>query len=70
MCFSCVAFSCALFCTMAVVTRFILLQGGKLMPDYKSLYLNLLDGVEKAMEILKNVELACEEIYIDTSDEQ
>ncbi len=40
------------------------------MPDYKSLYLNLLDGVEKAIEILKNVELACEEIYIDTSDEQ
>ena len=38
------------------------------MPDYKQLYLTLLDGVEKAIEILKNVETACEEIYIDTED--
>ena len=38
------------------------------MPDYKQLYLTLLDGVEKAIESLKNVELACEELYIDTDE--
>lgn len=40
------------------------------MPDYKQMYLNLLDGVEKAMEELKKVELACEEIYISTVEEE
>ena len=40
------------------------------MPDYKLLYLTLLDGVEKAIENLKNVEIACEEIYIDTDETQ
>ena len=38
------------------------------MPDYKQLYLTLLDGVEKALEILKNVENTCEDIYIDTDE--
>lgn len=38
------------------------------MPDYKLLYLTLLDGVEKAIKELKNVEQACEEIYIDTDE--
>lgn len=38
------------------------------MPDYKTLYLTLLDGVEKAIESLKNVELACEELYTDTDE--
>lgn len=38
------------------------------MPDYKLLYLTLLDGVEKAIESLQNVENACEEIYIDTDE--
>ena len=36
------------------------------MPDYKQMYLTLLDSVETAIEMLKNVELACEEIYIET----
>ncbi len=40
------------------------------MPDYEKMYKTLLDGVEKAIEELKKVELACEEIYIDTADEQ
>lgn len=39
------------------------------MPDYEKMYKTLLDGVEKAIEELKTVELACEEIYIDTSEE-
>ena len=38
------------------------------MPDYKLLYLSLLDGVEKTIESLKNVEQACEDIYIDTDE--
>ncbi len=57
--------------TMAVVTNIILLKKeGKSMPDYRLLYLTLLDGVEKAIENLKNVEIACEEIYIDTDETQ
>ena len=36
------------------------------MPDYKQMYLKLLDSVEMAIEMLKNVEQACEDIYIDT----
>ena len=60
-----------LFFTMAVVTNIILLyKEGADMPDYKQLYLTLLDGVEKAIENLKNVEIACEEIYIDTDETQ
>lgn len=56
--------------TMAVVTinLILLLKEGNFMPDYKLLYLTLLDGVEKAIENLKNVEIACEEIYVDTDE--
>lgn len=36
------------------------------MPDYKQLYLTLLDGVEKAIILLTDTQKACEEIYIDT----
>ena len=38
------------------------------MPDYKQMYLTLLDSVEKAIESLKNVEQACEDIYIETDE--
>lgn len=40
------------------------------MPDYEKMYKTLLDGVEKAMYELKKVELACEEIYINTSPDE
>ena len=40
------------------------------MPDYEKMYKTLLDGVEKALEELKKVELSCEEIYINTTSEQ
>lgn len=40
------------------------------MPDYKQMYLTLLDSVEKAIESLKNVEIACEDIYIETDETQ
>ena len=40
------------------------------MPDYEKMYKTLLDGVEKAIEMLKKTELACEEIYINTANEQ
>lgn len=39
------------------------------MPDYEKMYKTLLDGVEKAIENLKNVELACEELYINSFEE-
>ena len=38
------------------------------MPDYKQMYLNLLDGVEKAINLLVNTQRACEEIYINTDE--
>ncbi len=38
------------------------------MPDYKLLYLNLLDGVEKALNLLIETQKTCEEIYIDTDE--
>ena len=38
------------------------------MPDYKQLYLTLLDGVEKAINLLTATHRACEEIYIDTDE--
>ena len=44
----------------------IVIKEGKSIPDYKQMYLTLLDSVETAIEMLKNVEQACEDIYIDT----
>lgn len=38
------------------------------MPDYKQMYLKLLDGVEKAINLLTDTQKACEEIYIDTAE--
>ncbi|MBO5873226.1 MAG: hypothetical protein J6Q56_03380 [Clostridia bacterium] len=40
------------------------------MADYKQMYLTLLDGVEKAMETLISAQRACEELYIDTVEEE
>ena len=61
-----------LFCTMAVVAIFlnIINKEDLVMPDYEKMYKTLLDGVEKAIELLKNAELACEDIYINTANEQ
>ncbi len=38
------------------------------MPDYKQLYLTLLDGVEKAINLLIEAQKSCEEIYVDTDE--
>ena len=38
------------------------------MPDYKLLYLTLLDGVEKAINLLIDTRKACEDIYVDTDE--
>ena len=39
------------------------------MPDYKKMYLTLLDATEKAMELLIAAQQTCEELYIgDTPD--
>ena len=46
----------------------LLYKEGARMPDYKQLYLTLLDGVEKAINLLIDTQRACEEIYIDTDD--
>lgn len=39
------------------------------MADYKQMYLTLLDGVEKAIEVLSGTQRTCEEIYVDTDEE-
>ena len=44
--------------------------GVRFMADYKQMYLTLLDGVEKAMETLISAQRACEELYIDTAEEE
>ena len=38
------------------------------MPDYKQTYLDLLDGVEKAINLLIDTQKACEDIYVDTDE--
>ncbi len=38
------------------------------MSDYKQLYLTLLDGVEKAINLLVDTQRACEEIYVNTDE--
>ena len=53
----------------AVVTKvYFVIKEGWFMPDYKLLYLTLLDGVEKAINLLIETQVACEEIYIDTDE--
>ena len=39
-------------------------------PDFKQMYLTLLNEVENTIQKLISVQKACEEIYIYTSDEK
>ena len=72
--FRCVALRCALFyfCNNGRCSNIFkhYKKEDFVMPDYEKMYKTLLDGVEKAIEMLKKTELACEEIYINTADEQ
>lgn len=45
-------------------------MANKKEPDYKQMYLTLLDEVENAIQKLVGVQRACEEIYIDTADNE
>lgn len=38
----------------------------KIMADYKKMYLTLLDGIEKTIASLQEIERQAEEIYIKT----
>ncbi len=40
------------------------------MPDYKQMYLTLLDATEKAINELISAQRACEELYILSSEEE
>ena len=40
------------------------------MPDYKQMYLTLLDATEKAINVLVSAQRACEEQYILSSEEE
>ena len=70
LCFMCDCFGgrTFLFFTAVNKTLYFIVKEGMLMPDYKQLYLTLLDGVEKAINLLINTQKACEEIYVDTDE--
>ena len=38
------------------------------MPDYKQMYMKLMDATENAMDILIAAQRQCEEIYIEAED--
>ena len=40
------------------------------MADYKRMYLTALDAMERAMALLAEAERVCEEIYIQTSEDE
>ncbi len=40
------------------------------MPDYKEMYFKLFRATEEAVRILSEAQLACEEIYISSSEEK
>ena len=39
------------------------------MPDYKEMYLKLMRETEKAIRILEQAQLDCEELYLQSEDE-
>lgn len=45
-------------------------KGDNNMPDYKQMYLTLLDATEKAINVLVSAQRACEEQYILSSEEE
>ncbi len=44
-------------------------KGVNIMPDYKKMYLELLNQVEEVIEKLKAAEQACEDIYVRTYED-
>lgn len=46
------------------------IEGSDTMPDYKQMYLTLLDATEKAINELISAQRACEEQYILSSQEE
>ena len=40
------------------------------MADYKKMYLTALDAIERAMALLEEAEQTCEELYVQTCDEE
>ena len=38
------------------------------MADYKKMYVTMVDAAEKAMELLIEAQLQCEELYIETEE--
>lgn len=47
---------------------YIVIKEGKSMPDYKQMYLTLLDNVEKTLNLLVQAQKNCEEIFINTDE--
>jgi hypothetical protein len=46
----------------------VIYAGGDQMPDYKEMYLEMVRGTEKAINILIDVQQKCEEMYISSPD--
>ena len=40
------------------------------MPDYKEMYLKLMRETEKAIRILEKAQQDCEELYLQSDDEE
>lgn len=40
------------------------------MADYKKMYLTALDAIERAITLLEEAEQTCEELYIQTCEEE
>ena len=40
------------------------------MPDYKEMYLKLMRETEKAIRILQQAQLDCEELYLQSTEDE
>ena len=66
--FRCVASAAHFFILYILPAYENILKGDFFMPDYKEMYLTLLDNVEKALNTFIDAQKACEEIYINADE--
>ena len=54
---------------MRLSGRTFLMKGNQIMPNYKEMYRKLFIAVTQATEILKEAQIECEELYINSSED-
>ena len=54
---------------MRLSGRTFLMKGNCFMPNYKEMYRKLFIAVTQATEILKEAQIECEELYINSSED-